>query len=217
MAITLLTLVGLAVTCAVVLGGRSTRALERLAALPPAAIAVLLGGSFQVTHFVEHGLQLGYWLGHPADPPWLTPWAAGAAGALASASLGVEVLHLVGNAIFLGAVLVLVSITAADPRRRRAAWWCLVVQGAHVVEHVALTASVAVTGRAIGVSTLFGSVAPGPGAWSYRVLLHFAVNLVATVLALRALHGLAPPSRPTVRPCPNRWSTNPTKPVRSSS
>ena len=33
------------------------------------------GVAFQVFHFLEHGLQLGYWFLHPTAAPWLTPWA----------------------------------------------------------------------------------------------------------------------------------------------
>lgn len=193
MVLVLLTLVGLAVTCAMVLGGSGSFAVDRLAAMPPAAVAVVLGCSFQVTHFVEHVVQLGWWFAHPSAVPFLTPWARSAADGLSNSALGVEVLHLVGNTIFLLAAVALVSITSADPRRRSAAWWCVAIQGLHVAEHVALTVSVGLTGQAIGVSTVFGAIDAGPPAWSYRVWLHFGVNLLATVLALRAIRGLAGP------------------------
>ncbi len=186
-----LTLIGLVVTCAVVLGGSSRAAVARMASLPNALLVVVAGASFQVTHLVEHLLQLGYWLGHPTAVPWLTPWARSAADSLSTSAFGVEALHLVGNGIFLMAAVALVVVTAGTPRRHRAARWCLVVQGLHVAEHLALTTSVAAGGRAVGVSTLFGTLGPGPAAWTYRVVLHFVVNLVATVLALRALRGWA--------------------------
>jgi hypothetical protein len=100
-----------------------------------------------------------------------------------------EILHLLGNGAFLVGLIALWAIAASKGARigefggLRPA---LVVQGLHVAEHVALTVTQLSIGSAVGVSTLFGLAADGPAAWSYRVLFHFVINLVATVFAVRA-------------------------------
>lgn len=164
--------------------------------------AVALGAiGFQVLHFAEHLLQVGYWLVHPADPPWLTPWAAAARDGLAwltdgAAGTGNEVLHLVGNVVFLAglvcAALAMAPRTLADagergPWLRRALW----VQSLHVAEHLALTATWLAWGRAVGASNLLGLLDPAtPVGSGTRVLVHFVINLVATAFALRAVVSL---------------------------
>jgi len=152
--------------------------------------------AFQVLHFVEHLAQLGYWIGHPTQAPWMTPWAMSAAHGLADLggpspmAVGMELLHLVGNSIFfVGAVTLAVLVgrcAAGSPAARttRALLW---VQGLHVVEHVALTSTLLWTGKAAGLSTFFGLADPGPVLWSYRVWWHFLINLAATALLLRAV------------------------------
>ncbi|MGI8694126.1 MAG: DUF6008 family protein [Geodermatophilaceae bacterium] len=70
-------------------------------------IAVLI---FQVVHSAEHVAQATYWLFNPTMPPWMSAWAMGATNGLASVSggtpaLGMELLHLIGNGIFLGGLL----------------------------------------------------------------------------------------------------------------
>lgn len=151
------------------------------------AVAAL---TFQGLHLVEHIAQLGYWLLHPAEAPWITPWAEPARDALAVSgeiALGNELLHLAGNLVFLGGLLALAMYMsrrgAAASRPVRAASW---VQGIHMGEHVALTASTAFLGKAIGLSTFLGFVS-GPAMTSFRVWFHFLINLVATWLAGRAL------------------------------
>ena len=78
----------------------------------PALATVVVGAvGFQVFHFIEHGLQVGYWLLHPKQKPWLTPWAQTGADGLAywcqlwpgsgrASQRGAEFLHLVGNSVF---------------------------------------------------------------------------------------------------------------------
>lgn len=157
----------------------------------------LAGVAFQVVHFIEHIAQLGYWFLHPLQPPWLTPWAAVGRDALAAGgntATGTELLHLIGNVIFLVGVIGLCAALAckrralADhPPLRKAISW----QGFHVVEHVALTATWLLFGKAIGVSTLFGLVGSGPFLSSYRVWWHFTINLIATIYAVRAVKEFA--------------------------
>lgn len=148
---------------------------------------------FEVVHLFEHVLQAGYWALNPDQPPWATPWALAGRDALASAvgsqpPGGNELLHLLGNALFLAAVaacLVLARRRGADRRALRHLQVAFVLQGVHVLEHVVLTATLFGGGTALGVTTLFGAWAPDdPRLWALRVLAHFALNVVATVPAL---------------------------------
>jgi hypothetical protein len=202
MILTALTVLGSAITLLAVLGGRATDATRRVGTIPTLLIVAILALSVQVTHFIEHLVQLGYWFAHRGEAPFLTPWAASAARSISGASLGVEVLHLVGNMAFLGGLALLWRLVRQDPNRSPNVRTALIVQSAHVAEHVMLTASVAISGSALGVSTLFGALTPGPGAWTYRVWLHFLVNLAVTFSAVRAVAGIAddePATRHRVR------------------
>jgi hypothetical protein len=152
------------------------------------------GGVFQLGHFAEHVAQVGYWALHTDKAPWMTPWASALAdsfGRLApgTSGFGMEALHLVGNAIFLaGAVAILTWVVRNGPvSSHRPARAGVAVQSVHVVEHVALTVSVIVGSRPRGLSTLFGTLDPGPGLWTYRVWWHLTVNAVATTLLAVAL------------------------------
>jgi hypothetical protein len=165
------------------------------------------GGVFQLAHFAEHLAQSGYWTAHRDQAPWMTPWAQALAdsfGGLApgTPSFGMEALHLAGNAIFLaGAVAILVVVTRYGPvAARRPARLGVVVQAVHVAEHVGLTVSVLVAGRAYGLSTLLGSLDPGPGLWSYRILWHLTINATATALLAAALIRCARHGAPSATP-----------------
>lgn len=148
--------------------------------------------AFQVIHVLEHVLQTAYWVLHPAAPPWLTPWASVGRDALAAAVdghpvSGNEVLHLGGNVLFLVGLVGLVALLhhrqVEVSRLMAIAVW---VQGLHVLEHVALTATWFVAGRVIGVTTLFGTVG-GTTVSSLRVWAHLLLNLSATGCFLVAL------------------------------
>ncbi len=150
------------------------------------------GLSFQVVHALEHVLQLAYWLGHPTEAPWLTPWAGYGRDVLATlfgreATVGIELLHLLGNLLFLTGLTALAA--SARPDRPRSLQRALIVQGLHVGEHVLLTASAIATGRALGATTAFGLLPSGTVlATAVRVWSHFGLNLLATWFALCALH-----------------------------
>ncbi len=146
--------------------------------------------AFQAVHLVEHVAQVGYWLARPAAAPWLTPWAAEGRDALAvggQLALGNELLHLIGNLIFVAGLAALAvylrNRARTTPTALRTA---IVLQGLHIVEHVLLTASSAFYGKAIGVSTFLGLVG-GPVMTSWRVWFHFLINLAASWYAARAL------------------------------
>lgn len=146
--------------------------------------------AFQVVHALEHVLQIGYWLRHPTQPPWLTPWAEVGREALAAATdgraaTGDELLHLSGNLIFL--IGLAAAVAVARRRTDTASWlsWALWLQAAHVVEHALLTATAVTLGQAHGLSTGFGLLTPGTVvAGAVRVWLHLALNLTATALAV---------------------------------
>jgi hypothetical protein len=165
------------------------------------AAAVIAGLVFQVVHFIEHGFQLGYWARNLEAAPWITPWAAEAADGLKWAcswavtdcpSIGVELLHLTGNTIFLAALvgMLLLTLRMGDSvRGSKVLTAGLTLQAVHVAEHVLLTVSVLIAGRAIGLSTGFGELS-GTALFTYRIWFHFVVNLAATILALLAFHSM---------------------------
>ncbi|MEX0865038.1 MAG: DUF6008 family protein [Acidimicrobiia bacterium] len=146
---------------------------------------------FQVFHFIEHAAQLTYWFGYPTKAPFLTPWAVAGRDILAVDGThggGNELLHLVGNLIFLGGIVALALVarhsgrkTVEIPYLRKA----MVLQGIHVAEHVLLTFSYFILGLALGFTTLFGA-AQGAFGSSLRIWAHFLLNLVGTYYVLRA-------------------------------
>lgn len=165
---------------------------------------------FQAFHMAEHLVQAGVWVAARDRPPFLTPVAELGADTLeivGHAGSGAELLHLAGNTLFLVGLLALAGLARS---RRRSVTIALVIQGVHLLEHAALTLSVFVAGHAIGVTTLFGTLEPGPTLWSLRVLAHLGLNATATLFAavaviqfLRArspdLLGGEEPTRPSAR------------------
>lgn len=170
----------------------------QLKAPPGARVLVataLFGLGFQLVHVVEHLAQTVYWVMHPTAAPWLTPWAATGRDVLAmtvdgNANSGNELLHLAGNVIFLSGLAALTVLLRRGrspvPGPLRAALWA---QGLHVLEHVVLTTTWFVYGRALGVTTLFGAV-QGATVGGLRVWAHFALNLVATGCAIAGVASL---------------------------
>ena len=147
--------------------------------------------AFQAAHLVEHAAQLAYWFMNPTHAPWLTPWAESGQNLLVvdgTAASGSELLHLTGNLIFMAGIAGMWwlarehGLGVGDVERLGAA---VILQGIHVLEHSALTASYLITGKAVGVSTLFGA-AGGPFGSSLRVWSHFLLNLGATWYAYKA-------------------------------
>lgn len=189
-ALTVLTTLGLIVFFFVhrFVGGRLTA--ETLKVL------VLWSVSFQVVHFAEHVIQMGYWLVHPSRPLFITPWGRDAtngfaqlAGARGGQTTGTELLHLSGNWIFLAGLTAAMVTIRRHGIGGRASTALMIAFGAqlfHVVEHVALTTTWLVGGRPIGVSTLFGQSYLLGGSWaaSFRGWAHFVLNLVPTITAV---------------------------------
>lgn len=153
-------------------------------------VAAAGGLGFQLIHVLEHAVQAGAWVLAPTEPPFLTPWAVVGRDALAvggDAALGNELLHLLGNLVFLVGLVAFGRVAGSTTSPPRALHVGLAVQGAHVAEHAALTITAAITGRALGVTTLFGLLDAGPLLWSLRVVAHFALNAVATAAAVLAV------------------------------
>lgn len=166
-----------------------------------AAIAGL-GLAFQVGHFAEHAIQFGVWiLGDISkicgrDTPWMSPWVTEmvrnvgivmfpSADATRQMMLGMEVLHLVGNSIFLISLGCLYYCI-------RSKWirWACYIETFHLYEHLILTVSAYFVGKPIGLSTLFGGsgvVGSREFAVGYRVTWHFVMNLLPLPFAMIGL------------------------------
>jgi hypothetical protein len=143
------------------------------------AVVAGLGLAFQVGHFAEHAIQFAVWiLGDYSnicgrDTPWMSPWVtemvrrAGkimfpAADASRQMMLGMEVLHLIGNGIFLTSLGCLYYCV-------RSSWirWALYIETFHLYEHLMLTLTAYFVGKPIGLSTFFGG-AGIVGSWHAR-------------------------------------------------
>jgi hypothetical protein len=167
------------------------------------AVIATLALAFQIGHFFEHFAQFVIWLlGDLSaicgrDTPWVSGWAvpmidaigafvAPAAPQARKTMLGLEVLHLIGNSIFLVGIAASYILT-----RHKLVWWAFVIEGLHLCEHILLTGSVFAFGKPMGVSTLFGqalSVLPSKEwAVGYRVSWHFVMNLFPMPLVMAGL------------------------------
>ncbi|MBZ9803447.1 DUF6008 family protein [Mesorhizobium sp. ES1-6] len=159
---------------------------------------------FQVGHFAEHAFQFGVWvLGDWSnicgrDTPWMSPWVmnlvdkvglivAPAADPARRTMLGMEVLHLIGNGIFLtGLVCLYVCLPSKWVR------WALYIETFHLYEHIMLTTSAFFVGKPIGMSTLFGAagvIGSRDFAVGFRVTWHFAMNLLPMPFAMIGIMG----------------------------
>ncbi|HKN98637.1 MAG TPA: DUF6008 family protein [Pseudonocardiaceae bacterium] len=160
---------------------------------------IVLGVLGQIGHLQEHVAQAGYWVLHPeATKGYMTPWG----GALAMGfqmvdpgrpTLGMEILHFVGNMIFLAGMCAIMVITtrARATKARRWAKMGVWMQGIHGLEHLSLMLSVWLGAKqAIGLSTWFGLLDPGAGAVTYRVWWHFIANVIGSIIFAIALYHL---------------------------
>lgn len=172
----------------------------------PVAIAVGLGLAFQIGHFLEHSLQFAVWvLGSDQwvrsefcgrDTPFMS-WPAAEMVRLIGAFLfpganvarqtmmGMEILHLIGNGIFLATI---VGVFYFIPSKWvRCAFY---IEGAHLCEHISLTLSAYYVGTPIGLSTLFGQAVILLGkdaAIGWRVTFHFVMNLLPMPFVMFAI------------------------------
>lgn len=163
-----------------------------------AASVAILAMAFQVGHFAEHAFQFVVWLLGDfsgicgRDTPWMSSWvtdAVQAAGAHLSPGapvarqilIGVEVLHLIGNTIFLTGLVCLYMWLPSKWVRG-----AMYIEGFHLLEHISLTWTAVYVGKPIGLSTMFGQ-APDFGrefAVGFRVSWHFVMNLFPMPFAM---------------------------------
>ncbi|WP_245975551.1 DUF6008 family protein [Amycolatopsis palatopharyngis] len=163
-----------------------------------AAAQIFLGVVGQLGHLQEHIAQVGYWVVNPNAPAWMTPWGTGLADGFgqidhSKPSLGMEILHFAGNLLFLAGIVGVMLITQRAVRSKARTWAKMGVwmQGIHGLEHFVLMLTVWLGApRAIGMSTWFGLLEPGPGLWTYRVWWHFAANVVGSVVFAIAVYHL---------------------------
>jgi uncharacterized protein DUF6008 len=159
---------------------------------------IIIGVIGQIGHLTEHVAQVGYWLQHPNSPPWMTPWGSALARGFgrvdtSKPTLGMEILHLTGNFIFLAGLAAVMVISRRTRAGRARKWGKMGVwmQGIHGLEHLSLTLSVAFGAKqAIGLSTWFGLLDPGPGLATYRIWWHFLANVIGSCIFAAALYHL---------------------------
>ncbi|HEY1575372.1 MAG TPA: DUF6008 family protein [Pseudonocardiaceae bacterium] len=159
---------------------------------------IILGVLGQIGHLQEHVAQAGYWVAHPEAPAWMTPWGTALAAGFqlvdpSRPTLGMEILHFIGNLIFLAGLAALMVITtrARATKARRWAKMGVWMQGIHGLEHLSLMLSVWLGAKqAIGLSTWFGLLEPGPGATTYRIWWHFIANVIGSVIFAISLYHL---------------------------
>jgi hypothetical protein len=159
---------------------------------------IFIGVIGQIGHLTEHVAQVGYWFQHPNSPAWMTPWGTALARGFGQVdtskpTLGMEILHLTGNFIFLAGLAAVMVITRRA-RRTRTRFWAKMgvwMQGIHGLEHLSLTLSVWFGAKqAIGLSTWFGQLTPGPGLTTYRIWWHFIANVIGSFIFGVALYHL---------------------------
>ena len=218
----LLTLWAVAMWSAVFILWQANRRTVRPFLYTGALGVILVGVVGQIGHLQEHVAQVGYWLGHPNSPAWMTPWGTGLAKGYQQVdthrpTLGMEILHLMGNFIFLAGLAAVMVITRRARNTRTRYWGRMGVwmQGIHGLEHLSLTLSIWFGAkRAIGLSTWFGLIQPGVGLTTYRVWWHFIANVIGSFIFTMALINLRrergqikasfqpDPSAPTPAPAP---------------
>lgn len=158
-------------------------------------IITILGLLFQAGHFIEHITQFGVWLFGPKNAMYMTPWATSLVDWIGtffdttrtigqSRLIGVEILHLVGNSIFLIAICSYYYFNKTK-HVRKAFWW----QVFHVFEHILLTTSIFVFGKSLGFSSLFGLNTSILFSIGFRIIFHFVINLIPSIYILKAILG----------------------------
>lgn len=160
---------------------------------------VIAGGLFQFFHTLEHVVQLIRWSLSPYSPPYMSPVAKTAAKQLESTfagftnitgipTIGMELLHLVGNAIFLAGGVVL-YFAPAFKKIKPYALYAFLFEAIHLAEHFSLTYFAASKKSAWGSSTLFNLLS-GSQLTTHRILWHFTMNVLALAFYLIAVSKL---------------------------
>lgn len=182
LAATIASAVLLAVTLS--LQSRSSFAAKILGFLALALVAV------QAVHTFEHIIQVTNWARNPLAPGWMSSYAHRAAAGLAQlaehvqvtgTAMGMELLHLFGNVIFMICAIALWRTRGGSSSRI-----LLRFQALHVLEHITLTVTAATGRPAWGASTLFGQLS-GAELTTFRIWWHFTMNAIGFLLALLVL------------------------------
>ncbi len=169
-----------------------------------ALLAVAIGAlSFQVFHAIEHLFQLGQWVLHPDERPWMSEWAMMGVDTLSALvnrppATGNELLHLAGNTIFMTGLVAGGHVLFGG--RRPVAWvWAERFQAVHLVEHVVLSVTSLTLGRSVGATTLVGTLDPtSTTGVAVRVCSHFVLNAIPTLLGAHTiLRASSHPDQPT--------------------
>jgi hypothetical protein len=156
-----------------------------------AVTGVILGLIIQGFHSFEHIIQALYWGNYPLAPAFMSPTAKTAAaglealaenvGIIAIPTLGMELLHLVGNLIFLTGALTLLLGKGFSKSQRDKARVLVVFEGIHLLEHVITTSFVVAGQTAWGASVVFGELS-GSQAATYRIWWHLIMNVAGFIL-----------------------------------
>jgi hypothetical protein len=153
------------------------------------AVVTIVALLFQYGHFAEHIIQAAAWVGGHTQSPYMTEIGHYLSNALGTFFfpiediarthlLGMELLHLFGNAIYFVGVFGLWYFI-----RGRTATTALVFQAFHFYEHISLTLSYYFLNKPIGFSTIFGLPMDQYTYVAYRVWWHFLFNAIPTVLS----------------------------------
>jgi hypothetical protein len=169
-------------------------------------ILVGMGLAFQLGHFAEHAVQFAVWSAGKSqwvvatfcgrDTPYMSrPVTAmvelvGAylfpkADLARQMMVGTEILHLIGNCMFLATIAGVFYFIPTKLVR-----YALYIEGAHLCEHISLTLSAYYVGKPIGLSTLFGQASALWGqelAVGWRVSWHFVMNLLPLPFVMIAM------------------------------
>jgi len=155
------------------------------------ALIVTLALLFQVGHFLEHLAQFSVWIFGPKDSMFMSSWAISLVEWLASfftnadplqaKRIGVELLHFIGNFIFLIGISAYFYFNKS--KSVKIAFW---VQLIHVLEHTLLTVSILTVGVPLGISTLFGLQTSVRFFIGYRIIWHFIINLIPSFYIVKA-------------------------------
>ncbi len=154
----------------------------------------LLAILFQVGHFFEHIIQVSAWIGGYKEKPYMTEFGVFLVNSLGGLffphetdmrknMLGMDVLHLIGNTIFVAGIATMYYFL-----RVKAMLFALIIQTFHFYEHISLTSSNIIIGKSIGLSTLYGMSLDQYVLTAYRVWWHFLFNAIPTALVLFSLY-----------------------------
>ena len=156
-----------------------------------AVTGVIVGLIIQGFHSFEHLVQVIYWGNYPLAPPFMSPPAKTASAGLealaqnfnvlAIPTLGMELLHLFGNMIFLTGALTLLFGKGFSKSQKDKAKILVLFEGLHLLEHVLTTTFVLIGQTAWGASVIYGELS-GSQAATYRIWWHFIMNLAGFLL-----------------------------------